>query len=110
MRKVILFGEDYAHEVVLRTLLARLADEVNLPVEVNVRSATEGTGACFANSRTSLRSCGAGSSRSLTCSWLLATPIASVMPAGSRNWAPRSKGIRGYSSRPCRTRTSNVGC
>ena len=32
MRKVILFGEDYAHEVVLRTLLDRLAAEENLPV------------------------------------------------------------------------------
>jgi hypothetical protein len=44
MRKVILFGEDYAHEVVLRTLLDRLAAEVNLPVEVDVRSATGGHG------------------------------------------------------------------
>jgi hypothetical protein len=44
MRKVILFGEDYAHEVVLQKLLARLAAEVDLPVEVSVRSATGGHG------------------------------------------------------------------
>jgi hypothetical protein len=44
MIKVIVFGEDYAHEVVLCTLLNRLAVECKVPVEVHVRSAAGGHG------------------------------------------------------------------
>src|SRR5438067_1703863 len=44
MRKVLAFGEDYAHEVVLRTLVERLAAEQQLQVEVQIRSATGGHG------------------------------------------------------------------
>lgn len=44
MRRVLLFGEDYAHEVVLQTLLERLAEEHALELEVHVRSARGGHG------------------------------------------------------------------
>jgi hypothetical protein len=44
MRRVLLFGEDHAHEVVLTTLLERLAAEEAVAVSVEVRSATGGHG------------------------------------------------------------------
>ena len=44
MPDVLIFGEDYAHEVVLRTLVDRLAHEYSLPVKIHVRSATGGHG------------------------------------------------------------------
>jgi hypothetical protein len=42
MPDVLVFGEDYGHEVILRTLLDRLAIERGIAVEVQVRSATGG--------------------------------------------------------------------
>ncbi len=42
MTEVVIFGEDYAHEVVLRTLCERLAEEYEVDVQVRVRSATGG--------------------------------------------------------------------
>ena len=39
-----MFGEDYAHEVVLHTLLNRLAADHGVSVEIHVRSATGGHG------------------------------------------------------------------
>jgi hypothetical protein len=44
MPKVIVFGEDYAPEIVLRTLLDRLAADYRVSTEVLVRSATGGHG------------------------------------------------------------------
>jgi hypothetical protein len=44
MISVTVFGEDYAHEIVLRTLVQRLAEEHNLPVGIHVRSAAGGHG------------------------------------------------------------------
>lgn len=44
MPNVLIFGEDYAHEVVLRTLLERLASEHRISISVQVRSATRGHG------------------------------------------------------------------
>ena len=44
MRNVLVFGEDYGHEVVLRTLLDRLAAEYRVPLKVQVRSAVGGHG------------------------------------------------------------------
>ena len=42
MISVIVFGEDYAHEVVLRTLLKRLAEANDVEIKLRVRSATGG--------------------------------------------------------------------
>jgi hypothetical protein len=44
MPDVLLFGEDYAHEVVLRTLLDRMAAVHQITINVQVRSATRGHG------------------------------------------------------------------
>jgi hypothetical protein len=44
MRNVLVFGEDYGHEVVLRTLLDRLAADYRVPLRVQVRSAVGGHG------------------------------------------------------------------
>lgn len=44
MIKIIVFGEDFAHEVFLRILLQRLAVEHGLEVAIQVRSATGGHG------------------------------------------------------------------
>src|SRR5215813_10101525 len=44
MPDVLVFGEDYAHEVVLRTLLDRLSAEYHVALDVQVRSATGGHG------------------------------------------------------------------
>src|SRR5437764_285312 len=44
MPDVIIFGEDYAHEIILRTLLERLAAIFKVPVKIRVRSATGGHG------------------------------------------------------------------
>lgn len=44
MSEVLLFGEDYGHEVYLRTLLNRLAAEYQVSLRVQVRSATRGHG------------------------------------------------------------------
>jgi hypothetical protein len=44
MPSVLVFGEDYAHEAILRTVLGRLAGEYQVPVDVQVRSATGGHG------------------------------------------------------------------
>jgi hypothetical protein len=44
MLNVLVFGEDYAHEVVLRALLDRLAIEHQVPVKVQVRSTIGGHG------------------------------------------------------------------
>jgi hypothetical protein len=42
MINITVFGEDYAHEVVLHMLLQRFAADHNLPVEIHVRSAAGG--------------------------------------------------------------------
>lgn len=44
MPEILVFGEDYAHEVVLRTLLERLAAEHGIPVSIEVRSSIRGHG------------------------------------------------------------------
>jgi hypothetical protein len=44
MPDVLVFGEDYAHEVVLRTLLDRVAEENDVRLDVRIRSATGGHG------------------------------------------------------------------
>jgi hypothetical protein len=44
MRRVILFGEDHAHEVFLRTLLGRVAEEEACEITIDVRSAMGGHG------------------------------------------------------------------
>ncbi|HYT90345.1 MAG TPA: hypothetical protein VEL76_16680 [Gemmataceae bacterium] len=44
MPDVLIFGEDYAHEVVLRTLIQRLAVDYEVAVGLQVRSATGGHG------------------------------------------------------------------
>jgi hypothetical protein len=44
MPKVLVFGEDYAHEVILRTLLERLAAEYHMRIEIQIRSASGGHG------------------------------------------------------------------
>jgi hypothetical protein len=44
MCKILVFGEDYGHEVVLQTLIGRLAHESHLQVEIRVLSATGGHG------------------------------------------------------------------
>lgn len=44
MPNVLVFGEDYAHEVVLRTLLDRMAAQHQIVIDVQVRSATRGHG------------------------------------------------------------------
>ncbi len=44
MRKVLIFGEDYGHEIVLKTLLKRLEEDYGVPLNVQVRSALGGHG------------------------------------------------------------------
>jgi len=44
MRKILLFGEDDAHERVGKTLLLRLEADYNVPIEVSVRSSIGGYG------------------------------------------------------------------
>lgn len=44
MPDVLVFGEDYGHEVVLRTLLDRMAAESHVSLKVQVRSAIRGHG------------------------------------------------------------------
>src|SRR5207253_2372208 len=41
---VLAFGEDYAHEVILRTLMERMAAEEQIQVVIQIRSATGGHG------------------------------------------------------------------
>ena len=44
MHKIILFGEDYGHETVLKALISRLADNYNLRINITTRSAQGGAG------------------------------------------------------------------
>jgi hypothetical protein len=44
MVRVVVFGEDHGHEVVLKALTERLATEVGAKAEISVRSATKGHG------------------------------------------------------------------
>ena len=48
MRKILLFGEDDAHERVGKTLLNRLSADYNVPVEISVRSSIGGYGRAVA--------------------------------------------------------------
>jgi hypothetical protein len=51
MISVVVFGEDYAHEVVLRTLVRRLANENNLELDLRVLSSSGGHGRMFGELR-----------------------------------------------------------
>lgn len=42
MRKATIFGEDYGHEVVAKTLLVRMAEKENIGIEVSIRSCRGG--------------------------------------------------------------------
>ncbi|HDL84901.1 MAG TPA: hypothetical protein ENH11_00960 [Candidatus Acetothermia bacterium] len=44
MRKTIIFGEDYGHEVVAKTLLLRMAEAEDISIETSVRSCRGGYG------------------------------------------------------------------
>ena len=48
MRKVILFGEDDAHEKVLSAVIKRFSDEYSIPVDLLVRSSIGGYGKAIA--------------------------------------------------------------
>jgi hypothetical protein len=63
MLSVLVFGEDYGHEVVLRTLLDRLSVEHGTPVEVLVRSATGGHGRMMRELRDFINELGHGRTR-----------------------------------------------
>lgn len=44
MRRAIIFGEDYGHEVVAKTLLLRMAEAKDISIETSVRSCRGGYG------------------------------------------------------------------
>ena len=44
MRRAIIFGEDYGHEVVAKTLLLRMAEAEDISIEASVRSCRGGYG------------------------------------------------------------------
>lgn len=44
MRKIALFGEDYAHRQIVGVLVQRLADDSHIPVQLDWRSAVRGHG------------------------------------------------------------------
>ena len=55
MRKVALFGEDYAHELVIGALVERIAAECNISIRPDWRNAVGGHGEVVAQLRSYLR-------------------------------------------------------
>lgn len=55
MRKIALFGEDYAHELVIGALVERIADECNIRVRLDWRNAVGGHGEVVSQLKNYLR-------------------------------------------------------
>ena len=51
MHEVVLFAEDYAHEVVLTTLIERIGNDLTIPIRVRTYSATGGHGRAISELR-----------------------------------------------------------